>query len=367
MLVTMMMKILAAAAVVVLLVVSGCAALPALADERRAATIITSFEEWTMHHGKEYATTAELEKRRRTWLANQEHVEQHNAAYTAGYTLYAKSMHGPFADLDDNEFAASYLMEPQDCSATTSQHVGSGRLRPFKEEEERKEPLQVDWRTKGIMTPVKNQGVCGSCWTFSTSGCLEAHVCLAAGKDCTHWSGLAEEQLVDCAGAFNNHGCNGGLPSQAFEYLKYSGGMALEDDYPYHAPDLNGTEGVCHVPRLGYKAVVSEVFNITQFDEDDLVHAIAEIGPVSVAYQVFSDFRLYAHGVYDSYNHTTNTTMCHSGSHDVNHAVVAVGLGTTPTNDGVDYYIIRNSWSGTFASMHAKKFITPSYFRIGVD
>lgn len=99
---------------------------------------------------------------------------------------------------------------------------------------------------------------------------------------------------------------------------------------------------------MGWRAQVAEVYNITTLDEDDLQHAIATIGPVSIAYQVSPDFRLYSHGIYDSYNHTTHQIMCKSGSQDVNHAVVAVGLGTSVNKkDGTttDYYIVRNSWS----------------------
>jgi len=184
----------------------------------------------------------------------------------------------------------------------------------------------------------------GSCWTFSTSGCLEAHACLAQKKDCTQWPGLAEQQLIDCAQDFNNHGCKGGLPSQAYEYIKYYGGMDLETTYRYLAED----EGTCLADYGTVGAKVIEVVNITSGDEDDLVNAIANIGPVSIAYQVSHDFRFYQHGVYDSYNATTNTTMCNNTSHDVNHAVVAIGLGTTAISKygkgGIPYYIVRNSW-----------------------
>merc|ERR1712238_570485 len=208
--------------------------------------------------------------------------------------------------------------------------------------------VSIDWRTKGIMTPIKNQGNCGSCWTFSTSGCLEAHTCLAHNVDCTHWQGLAEQQLVDCAGDFNNFGCSGGLPSQAYEYLKYNGGMDFETSYSYAAK-----EGTCLAEKSSVGATVAEVYNITSGDEDDLVTAIAQVGPVSIAYQVSDDFRFYQHGVYDSYNATTNSTMCQNKNTDVNHAVVAIGLGTATSrtddddddNDSsIPYYIVRNSW-----------------------
>jgi cathepsin H len=210
-------------------------------------------------------------------------------------------------------------------------------------------PHAVDWRTKGIITPIKNQKQCGSCWTFSTTGCLEAHTCLAHGKDCTAWTGLAEQQLLDCATPYNNHGCNGGLPSQAYEYIKYAGGIDSEDSYPYQANDTDGCrdsgggDSNSNNNSHGRAAQVAEVFNITSYDEVDLVQAIQYVGPVSIAYQVSADFRFYAHGVYDSYNATTNSTMCKSSPMDVNHAVVAVGIGST--QEGTPFYIVRNSWS----------------------
>lgn len=172
-------------------------------------------------------------------------------------------------------------------------------------------------------------------------------MCLAGNKDCTEWEGLSEQQLVDCAGQFNNHGCDGGLPSQAFEYIKYSsaGGLESESEYPYKATGTGSCSASVsnkashHQSAIGQ---VAEVVNITRYDEADLVYAIGAIGPVSIAYQVSPDFRFYSHGVYDSYNATTNHTMCKKEPMDVNHAVVAVGLGET--EKGTPYYIVRNSW-----------------------
>ncbi|KAB2623468.1 hypothetical protein D8674_038332 [Pyrus ussuriensis x Pyrus communis] len=86
---------------------------------------------------------------------------------------------------------------------------------------------------QGIVIPVKDQGHCGSCWTFSTTGALEAAYVQEFGKQIS----LSEQQLVDCAGAFNNNGCSGGLPSQAFEYIKYNGGLDTEAAYPYVGVD----------------------------------------------------------------------------------------------------------------------------------
>lgn len=317
-----------------------------------------TFQAWQTLHKKSYTSATELSQRQLIYKSNSNIVQTHNAAYKAGLTTWKMSMESPFADMTAQEFEDLYLMDAQECSATT--HSSSGLLRPSSSFDKKNnendsqnkqvmESKNVDWRTKGIMTPVKNQGGCGSCWTFSTTGCLEAHTCLAKkglygdGIDCTHWTGLAEQQLVDCAGSFNNFGCNGGLPSQAYEYIKYSGGLDLEDTYTYTAQD-----GTCKANDGKVGATVTGVYNITSRDEDDLMYAIETMGPVSIAYQVSPDFRLYQHGVYDSYNATSETTMCHSENTDVNHAVVAVGLGTT--QDNVDYYIVRNSW-GTLWGM----------------
>ena len=95
---------------------------------------------------------------------------------------------------------------------------------------------------------------------------------------------------------------------------------------------------------------VAEVYNITSRDETDLVRAIGSVGPVSVAFQVAEDFRLYSHGVYDSYDSDTNHTVCKSGKMDVNHAVVAVGYGVSEA-DEVPFYIVRNSWGNTIAKV----------------
>lgn len=104
-------------------------------------------------------------------------------------------------------------MEPQHCSATNN-------LRLKSHFENANIPDNYEWNDFGMVSPVKNQGNCGSCWTFSTVGAMESHWnILGKGKNQT----FSEQQLVDCAGAFDNHGCNGGLPSHAFEYIKYNG------------------------------------------------------------------------------------------------------------------------------------------------
>ena len=310
--------------------------------------VLPLFELWVEQHGKVYKVREEWELRLETFVMNAQTVAFHNDAYAKGWTTYAQTiMNSPFSDMTAEEFSATHLMESQNCSAT---HVPTSATTPLINyfDLPKELPPFVDWRTKGILTPVKNQKHCGSCWTFSTSGTLEAHTCLHSandwGLDCTTWDGLAEQQLLDCAWDYDNHGCNGGLPSHAFEYLKHTNGMYDEDSYPYRAED----SPTCQETSISSAVIapVAAVYNVTTRMEDDLVSAVAHIGPVAVAYQVAPDFRFYSHGVYDSFNATSNTTVCKDDNMSVNHAVVAVGFGTT--DDGVPYYIIRNSWSKTW-------------------
>ncbi|KAE8714082.1 Cysteine proteinase 2 [Hibiscus syriacus] len=204
----------------------------------------------------------------------------------------------------------------QNCSATTK---GNHQLTDVVV------PESKDWRESGIVSPVKNQGFCGSCWTFSTTGALEAAYHQAFGKAIS----LSEQQLVDCAGAFNNFGCNGGLPSQAFEYIKYNGGLDTEEAYPYTAKDSQ-----CKFSSENVGVQVIDSVNITLCSEDELKHAVGIVRPVSVAFEVVYGFQFYKSGVY------TNDT-CGSTSTDVNHAVLAVGYGV---ENGVPYWLIKNSW-----------------------
>ncbi|KAL6582598.1 hypothetical protein OROMI_004676 [Orobanche minor] len=125
----------------------------------------------------------------------------------------------------------------------------------------------------------------------STSGAPEAAYAQTFGKGIS----LSEQQLVDCAGTFNNFECNGGLPSQAFEYIKYNGWLETEDAYPY-----TGKDGVCKYSSENVRVQVLDSVNITLGAEDELRHAVAFARPVGVAFEVVNGFRVYKGGVYTS-------------------------------------------------------------------
>lgn len=269
------------------------------------------FKTWMSQHQKKY-NSRDYPHRLRTFLQNKSKMKAHNAGnYTFQMGL------NQFSDMSFSEFKRKYLWsQPQNCSATKGNYLrGSG---PY--------PPSVDWRKKGnFVSPVKNQGACGSCWTFSTTGALESAVAIAGGKLLS----LAEQQLVDCAQDFNNHGCQGGLPSQAFEYIHYNQGIMGEDSYPY-----KGKDGKCKFQPDKAIAFVKDVANITLNDEEAMVEAVALYNPVSFAFEVTDDFMQYRKGIYSS-------NSCHKTPDKVNHAVLAVGYGE---KNGIPYWIVKNSW-----------------------
>lgn len=278
-----------------------------LGQSRRAL----SFARFAHRHGKRYETEGEMKLRFAIFSESLDLIRSTNKKglpYTLGLNQ--------FADWTWQEFQKYRLGAAQNCSATTrGNHKLTNAVLPETK----------DWREEGIVSPVKDQGHCGSCWTFSTTGALEAAYHQAFGKGIS----LSEQQLVDCARAFNNFGCNGGLPSQAFEYIKFNGGLDTEEAYPY-----TGKDEACKFSSENVGVQVVESVNITLGAEDELKHAVAFVRPVSVAFEVVGSFRLYKEGVF-----TTNT--CGSTPMDVNHAVLAVGYGV---ENGIPYWLIKNSW-----------------------
>ncbi|XP_012444595.1 thiol protease aleurain [Gossypium raimondii] len=270
-----------------------------------------SFARFAYKHGKRYEDVEEIKLRFQIFKDNMDLIRSANKKGLP-YSLSVNQ----FADLTWDEFRKHRIGAAQNCSATRK---GNHQLTDVVL------PESKDWRESGIVSPVKNQGSCGSCWAFSTTGALEAAYHQAFGKGIS----LSEQQLVDCAGAFNNFGCNGGLPSQAFEYIKYNGGLDTEEAYPYTAKD-----GQCTFSSENVGVQVIDAVNITLGSEDELKHAVAMVRPVSVAFEVVPSFNFYKSGVYTS-------DKCGNTSSDVNHAVLAVGYGI---ENGVPYWLIKNSW-----------------------
>jgi C1A family cysteine protease len=184
-------------------------------------------------------------------------------------------------------------------------------------------PASVDWTTEGAVTPVKDQGQCGSCWAFSSTGSIEGAWAL---KNKVLYN-LSEQQLVDCSTFEGNQGCNGGLMDQAFQYV-VSNGLGTDEAYPYTATGPNACKNVSSVVTLtGFK-------DVPKNSEVALMTAVVQ-QPVSVAVEADqSVFQFYSGGVMDS--------ACGT---QLDHGVLAVGYGV---DGGKEYYKVKNSWGSSW-------------------
>ena len=264
-------------------------------------------------HGKVYADKTMELRRHAIWQMNKKYVDEHNEhlASRLGFTLGMNE----YADMDGAEFSKifnGYISGRR--SNTTKTFTATHAAVPD----------SVDWRTKGIVTGIKNQGQCGSCWSFSATGSLEGQHALSTGNLVS----LSEQNLVDCSGPEGNEGCDGGLMDDAFEYVIKNNGLDTEASYPYVARDE-----VCRFNPANVGATEKSYVDIPHEDEDALVKAIASVGPISVAIDAsHQSFQLYSSGVY--YEPDCSQTA-------LDHGVLAVGYGT---DGGSAMYIVKNSW-----------------------
>ncbi|NWH58797.1 CATL2 protein, partial [Geococcyx californianus] len=295
-----------------LLVLPGFTAVPDPALEE-------AWEGWKSLYAKEYPEEVEA-ARKEVWEKNLRRIQQHNQEQSQGQHTFRLAMNH-YGDLTDEEF-----------NQLLNGFIPAQREEPlpiFQALAALKTPVEVDWRAKGYVTPVKNQGPCGSCWAFSATGALEGLVFNRTGK----LVALSEQNLIDCSRKLGNNGCRGGYMTQAFQYVHNNGGLNSEHVYPYTAMDTS----ICRYNPWDRAANCSTIWLVAQGREAALEQAVAAVGPVSVAVDASSfHFHFYKSGIFSS-------VLC---SQQVNHGMLAVGYSTSQEHGrNVSYWILKNSWS----------------------
>ncbi|XP_044758894.1 uncharacterized protein LOC123316744 [Coccinella septempunctata] len=288
------------------IVVIGCVA--AISDEE----VLDKWQNYQVKYGKSYRSPVESRKRLAIFKENLEKIEKHNALYDQGKTMHTEGIN-QFTDWTKEEFL---------------QYVNKGLINKpvivgevFNKSENFANVGSIDWRSAGVVTEVKNQGGCGSCWSFSATGAIEGQL----GRN-GYLISLSEQNLIDCSSGYGNLGCNGGMMTAAFGYVR-DNGIVSEQDYPYEE-----SVGLCRPDPSRIITRISTYYTIPYGDEQSLQQALATVGPISVAIDATETLQSYGGGI-------LRDNTCSSQA--LNHGVLLVGSGV---ENGIEYYIVKNSW-----------------------
>jgi len=294
---------------------------PSVPTNVLTTNVTAVFEDWKVNNSKNYESDVEHMYRFSVFSENYDHIQFKNSL-KRNMTLALNK----FADLTNDEFKATHLNGYSPRPRTPSAFPNEEDLTSL--------PTEVDWVAKGAVTPVKNQGQCGSCWAFSTTGSVEGAWFIKTGNLVS----LSEQQLVDCSAAEGNQGCNGGIMDNGFQYIIKNGGLCTEASYAY----TGVTDSSCS--KCTEAAKISSFVDVTQKSTQALMVAVAQ-QPVSVAVEADgSDWQFYTSGVL--------TDAC---GVNLDHGVLVVGYGT----DSIlgDYWKVKNSWGPAWGDS--------GYIRIG--
>ncbi|KAL7085238.1 hypothetical protein ACP275_14G269800 [Erythranthe tilingii] len=279
--------------------------------------VVSMHESWMAEHGKSYNALGEKEKRLEIFKDNLRYIDEQNAMDNRTYKLGLNR----FADLTNDEYRKTFLGSRPD---------GKRRLTGRKSDRYAPKvgdalPDSIDWREKGAVVPIKDQGSCGSCWAFSTITAVEGINQIATGELIS----LSEQELVDCDRSYNQ-GCNGGLMDYAFQFIIKNGGIDSDQDYPY-----KGRDAKCDQTRKNAKVVSIDGYEDVPVSDEKALQKAAASQPISVAVEAGGrDFQLYNSGIFSG--------KC---GVELDHGVSVVGYGT---EKGKDYWLVRNSWGASW-------------------
>jgi hypothetical protein len=278
-------------------------ALVAVASAYSHDEVFSMFSTFMVNFDKQYASPEEFETRMAIFEENLNKIDRMNADLIAQGNDAVNGV-GPFTDLTEEEFKATYLMKDYTPFPRTEELVYGAP-----------EADDVDWRQKGAITAVKDQGQCGSCWAFSATAAIESYNFLA-GKGLLV---LSPQQIVSCD--TRDGGCNGGNTESAYQYVHTAGGQELEASYPYTSG--HGVRGSCRFDPSKIAARITGYRSVAR-SETALAAALNQ-GPVSVCLAA------------DAFQHYTGGILT-SCPGRIDHCVQAVGYAA-------DHWIVRNSWS----------------------
>ena len=294
------------------------------------AIMFQQFQKFLKKYHKKYNSVNEFLARYEVFRRNvMTTLQEENTSYSTGITK--------FSDLTQQEFAKTYLNLNYDA-------IAMANFNPHIVKIKNAAPDSWDARDRGCVSPVKDQGSCGSCWAFATIANLEALYCMKKGV----MIDLSEQMLIDCD--TEDSGCNGGLMEYAYDWIKRNGGIMTEADYPY-----KGYKSTCKsdpskyidMKITGYKKLGSSSSTWSPVDEEEVKEFLYETGPLAVALNA-NPLQTYSGGILDK-----TSSQCPTSG--INHAVTMVGYGHD-SSSGKDYWIIKNSWGKSWGES--------GYFRI---
>merc|ERR1712013_424701 len=284
---------------------------------------VAAFESWKTEFAKTYADNAIESKAFLTFLDNWRAVNEFNMA-NHSYSLLLNQ----FADLSGEDFKIYVHGHSGSCIQREHERARIPEAAPSNST-----PDAIDWTNiggKSYVTPVKNQGQCGSCWAFSATGSLESRSAIKSNTTDGDITTISEQELVDCSGSFGNQGCNGGLMDDAFKYIQKEQGLCSEAEYPYV-----GKDGTCSASSCATRYDAISSFSDVKADSFASMEEAVAAGPVSIAIEANQlSFQFYHSGVF--------TGNCGT---QLDHGVLAVGYGVDGSQK---YWKVKNSWGASW-------------------
>jgi len=296
-------------------------------DEVRAMDTMATFKAWSAAFDRSYVDLEEASSKFMTWLDNLYVIAETNSqglSYKLGLNQFSDLNGEQFRQYVHGDNGACFKGEDR---ARIANRNGRDLIGHMGENPMTDAPDSVDWSTKGVVTPVKNQGQCGSCWAFSTTGAMECQYAIKTGT----LNSLSEQQLVDCAGfQYGCLGCNGGQMTGAMKYAAKEGGLCAESAYKYEAKD-----GTCKASSCGKKYDANKGYKaVTKHSASALEQATAE-GCVSIGIEADQT----------AFQHYSSGVLTGSCGTRIDHGVLVVGYGTSGSQK---YWKVKNSWGETW-------------------